>query len=79
MNAKSSTGSRRDDILSAIGVLILVISTATGNPFVMLAASAVTLAAIAVVYRDKFGRMAWLAGGMALVLAAAVAIAISGF
>ena len=77
MKAKPSSDSRRDEIISAIGVLTLAISAATGNAFVMLATSAVALAAITIVYQGEIGRMAWLVGGAVLVVAFAMAIALS--
>jgi hypothetical protein len=79
MIAKPSPDSRRDDIISAVGLLTLVISAATGNALVMLATSAVALAAIAVVYQGKIGRMAWVVAGAAMVFASALAVAISHF
>lgn len=38
-----ATGSRKDDMLGAIGVVILLIGTATGNAYVMLGMSVTAL------------------------------------
>ncbi len=56
MNSPPATESRKDSIVTAIGVLVLLLGTATGNAWVMLAMSVVALAVMAVLYRRGPGR-----------------------
>lgn len=47
--------SRKDDLLGAIAVIVLLIGTATGNAYAMLGMSVVSLVLIAVFCRQKIG------------------------
>jgi hypothetical protein len=69
--------SRKDGIVTAIGVLVLVIGTATGNAYVMLALAVVALVVLAVFFRKRVGRTALLAMAVSAVTVAAVAAAIT--
>jgi hypothetical protein len=60
MDTSSDTRSRRDEIITAIGVVALLIGTATGNASAMLVIAMVALAVIAVIYRRRLGRKALL-------------------
>jgi len=77
MNAPPVTNSRTDSIAAAIGVLVLLIGTATGNAWAMLAMAVVALAALAVMYRRGIGRNIVRAMILAAATAIVVAIAIS--
>jgi hypothetical protein len=71
------TESRRDSIAAAIGVLVLLIGTATGNAYAMLAMSVVALAVMVVLYRRGLSRNMIRAIIVAAATAIVVAIAIS--
>jgi hypothetical protein len=81
MNAKPATYSRKSGIVTAIGIVVLLLGTATGNAYAMLAMAVVALVMIAALYREELGRNAWLAMVLALTAgtAAAIALAIAGF
>jgi hypothetical protein len=70
------TDSRKDSIAAAIGVLVLLIGTATGNAYAMLAMSVVALAVMVILYRRGLSRnmirAIIVAAAMAIVLAIAV-------
>jgi len=77
MNTPPVTNSRTDSIAAAIGVLVLLIGTATGNAWAMLTMAVVALAALAVMYRRGIGRNLVRAMILAAATAIVVAIAIS--
>ena len=51
-----ATSSSEDGIVVAIGVLVLLIGTATGSAFAMLAMALVALAVTGIFYRHRLGR-----------------------
>jgi hypothetical protein len=71
-----ATGSRRDDVLGAIGVIILLIGTATGNAYAMLGMSVTALALLAVFCRRQIGSGAHLVAFVAAVTAAVIGIVV---
>lgn len=71
------TNSRRDDILGAIAVIVLLIGTATGSAYVMLGMSVTALILLALFYRQRIGTGAILAAFVAAVTAAIVGIVVS--
>ena len=62
--------SRKDGVISAIAVAILVIGTATGSAIAMFVASVIALCMIPIFYREQFR-------GVAVVAATAAAVAIA--
>ena len=68
------TGSRRDDWLGAIAVIVLLIGTATGNAYAMLGMSAAALVLMTVFCRQRIGSGAILVALVAAVTAAAIGI-----
>lgn len=72
-----ATGSRRDDLLGVIGVIILLIGTATGNAYAMLAMSVTALILLAVFYRRQIGSGALLVVFVAAVTAAMIGIVVA--
>jgi hypothetical protein len=77
MNQTPATDSRKDSIIAVIGVLVLLIGTATGNAWAMLAMSVVALVVMAVLYRRGLGRNMIRAIIVAAATAFVVAIAVS--
>jgi O-antigen ligase len=77
MNTTRATNSRKGGIVAAIGLLVLLLGTATGNAYMMLAMAISALAIIAIVYRGKLGRGAMLAITAATATAITVAFAIA--
>jgi hypothetical protein len=77
MNSTFTPSSPRDGIIAAIGVVVLLIGTATGNAIVMLIMAMVALAVIAVAYRDRIGRKVLLTIVAAASIGCAVAMAIA--
>lgn len=69
-----TTTSRRDDVLGAIGVIILLIGTATGSASAMLIMSVAALTLLAVFYRRQIG-----SGSLLVAFVAAVTAAVIGF
>lgn len=67
-----ATGSRRDDVLGAIGVIILLIGTATGNALLGMSVTALIL--LTVFYRRQIGY-----GALLVAFVAAVTAAFIGF
>lgn len=55
MNTASNTSSRRDEIVTAIGVLTVLIGTATGNAIAMLTLAIVSIGVISIIYRRRIG------------------------
>ena len=68
-----STESRRDDLLGAIAVVVLLIGTATGNAYAMLGMSVAALALIALFCRKQMG-----SGAILVMLVAAVTATVIG-
>ena len=71
------TLSRRDDVIGAIAVIVLLIGTATGSAYVMLGMSVTALFPLAVFYRQNLGTGAILAVFVAAVTAAIIALVVS--
>ncbi len=71
------TPSRRDDLVGAVAVIVLLIGTATGSAYVMLGMSVTALILLAVFYRKHMGTGAILAAFVAAVTAAIIAIVVS--
>jgi hypothetical protein len=69
--------SRRDDILGAIAVMVLLIGTATGSAYVMLGMSVTALFLLALFYRRRIGTGAILAAVVAAVTAGIIGIVVS--
>jgi hypothetical protein len=69
-----STGSRSDDLVGAIAVIVLLIGTATGSAWVMLGMSVTALVLVALLYRKQIGT-----GAILTAFTAAVSTAIIGF
>jgi hypothetical protein len=77
MNPPPVTDSRKDTIAAAIGVLVLLLGTATGNAWAMLAMSVVALAVMVILYRRGPGRNTIRVILVAAATAFVVAIAVS--
>ena len=71
------TGSRRDDVLGAIGVIILLIGTASGNAYAMLGMSVTAIILLAVFHRREIGSGALLVAFVAAVTAAVIGIVVA--
>jgi hypothetical protein len=71
------TNSRRDDILGAIAVIVLIIGTATGNAYAILGMSVTALILLAVFYRRQIGRGPILLAFVAAVTATVIGIAVA--
>lgn len=68
---------RKDGIVLALAVVILLIGTATGNAIAMFVASMIALFAVAVFYRRHIGSSSIVAAMAAAVVAIAVVVLIS--
>ena len=77
MNTASNTSSRRDEIVTAIGVLAFLIGAATGNAIAMLTIAIVAFAVISIIYRRKVGLKVLIAVAAATSIGLSVAMAIS--
>lgn len=77
MNTRPNQDSKRDEIITAIGLLVLLIGTATGNAIAMLTMAIVTLAVIAVFFRHRIGQKALLTIVAATSVSFAVAMIIA--
>ncbi len=66
------TDSRKDDLLGAMAVIVLLIGTATGNAYAMLGMSVAALVLMAVFCRRRDGSGALLVALVAAVTAAAI-------
>jgi hypothetical protein len=71
------TDSRRDDVVGAIGVIIVIIGTATGNAYAMLGLSVTALALLTVFYRQQIGSGPLLVAFVAAVTGAVIGLAVS--
>jgi hypothetical protein len=72
-----STDSRRDDILAAIAVIILLIGTATGSAYAILGMSVTALVLLPLFYRRRIGSSAMLAAFIAAVTATVIGIVVA--
>ena len=79
MNDSSTVESRRDGIVVAIGVLTLLIGTASGNALAMVGMSVLGIVLIGGCYRGRWGAMQMLVACVAMVVAFAVAFAFTGW
>jgi FtsH-binding integral membrane protein len=77
MNTTTQIPSRKNGIVGAIGVLILLIGTATGNAYAMLAMSVVALAVFATFFRPGWSRKLRIAIAVIGVIAFVTAVAIA--
>ena len=77
MNTTPAKTSSKSGIVTAIGVLVLLLGTATGNAYVLLVMSIVALAVIGIFYRHELSRIAWMVMLVAVATAVAVAFAIT--
>jgi hypothetical protein len=68
---------RKDDILGAITVIVLLIGTATGSAYVMLGMSVTALILLALLYRQSIGAGAILVAVVPAVTAAIIAVVVS--
>lgn len=68
------TNSRKDDLLGAIAVIVLLIGTATGNAYTMLGMSVAALTVLAVFCRRQIGSGAILVALVAAVTATVIGI-----
>ena len=68
------TDSRKDDLLGAVAVTVLLIGTATGNAYAMLGMSVTALVLMAVFCRRRIGNGSPLVALVAAVTAAAIGI-----
>lgn len=76
MNTTSTPESRNDGVVASIGVLVLILGTATGSAYAMVAMGFAGLVMLAILDRQQFVRHAWLMG-IAAIVGAVVAIAIT--
>jgi hypothetical protein len=77
MNAPNE--SKLNGILTAMGILVLLLGTATGNAYVMLAMAIAALVAVAIFRRKSLSWRAWFGMTVAWVMAFAVAFGITRF
>ena len=71
------TESRKNDLFGAIAVIVLLVGTATGNAYALLGLSVAALVLMVVFGRKQLGRGALLAGLVAAVTAAVIAIVLT--
>ena len=72
-----AASSRRDDMLGAIGVIVLLIGTATGNAYAMLGMSVTALILLAAFSRRRIGGGALFVAFVAAVTAAGIGIVVA--
>jgi hypothetical protein len=72
-----STETRRDGLVVAISILVLVIGTATGNAYAMFGISLAALALVTIWYRKRIGGGAILITSLAAVTAMVIAFALT--
>ena len=75
MTTTTSNASRRDRIITAIGILVLLIGTATGNAYAILGLAVLATGLISILYRERLGRTL-VVMGIAAAIAAATAMTI---
>lgn len=77
MNTETNSHSRRDEIVTAIGVLALILGTATGDAVTMLIIAVVSLAVVSLIYLRNMGIRLFLLAFVAASIAFTVAMGIS--
>ena len=77
MTATSPVNTRKDGIVGAIGILIILIGTATGSAYALLGMSVIALAFLAIFYREHMGRKSILIICAAAIFAMALVAAIT--
>jgi O-antigen ligase len=75
MNPARLSNSHKNGIVAAIGVLVLLIGTATGNAYLMLAMAIVALLVCAILLRQRLRRNVLLAVFAAAAIGAVVVVA----
>jgi hypothetical protein len=78
MNTSPTPKSYKAGIVTAIGVLVLLLGTATGNAYALLALSLIGLAVIGIFLRHELGRSALLVMFVAAAIAVTVGFAMAG-
>lgn len=78
MNSARPSNSHENGIVASIGVLVLLIGTATGNAYVMLAMAVVALPVMTVLMRQRLQRNVLLAM-FAAAIAAVVVVAFTAW
>ena len=78
MNTTPVRNSRHDTIVMAIGLLVLLLGTATGNAYAMLAMSVVALSVLALLFRITLGQTVFVAMTAAAATASVISFLISG-
>lgn len=73
-----ATDSRRNDMIGIIGVMILLVGTATGNASVMLGLSLTAIVILTVFYRRQLGSGALLVAFVAAITAGIVSFVVAG-
>ena len=77
MNTTPTSDSRRNGIIGAIGVLVLLLGTATGNAYAILTMAIVALVAIVIFFRQRLGRNVIFAMTAAAATAIGIAVAMT--
>ena len=72
-----STETRKDGLVVAISILVLVIGTATGNAYAMFGISLAALVLVGLWYRKRIGSGAILITSLAAVTAMAIAFVLT--
>ena len=71
--------SRMNGFVEAVGIMVLMLGTATGNAYVMLAMAVAAIVAVAILGRTSLSWRALFGMAVAAVTAFALAIGITGF
>jgi drug/metabolite transporter (DMT)-like permease len=75
----TANDSKLNDILVALGIMVLVLGTATGNAYVMFAMAVAAIAAVAIFGRRAISWRAWFGAMVAAVTAVAVVFGLAKF
>jgi uncharacterized membrane protein len=75
----TANDSRMNGIVAAIGIIVLLLGTATGNAYVMFAMASVAIITVAIFGRKSFSWRALFAVTVAAMTAFAVAVGITSF
>jgi len=80
MNLQTDNHSRKDGILSVVGLLVFLLGMATGNALVMLVICTVGLVVMLMFDRQRWGRTTWqiMVVGAAIAAVTAIAVTILG-
>jgi hypothetical protein len=80
MNTQSHNHSRKDGILSVVGLVVFLLGMATGNALIMLVVCVVGLVVMLLVDHQRWGRTTWqiMIIGTAIATVAAIAITTLG-